>query len=214
MFLWRWFTSLKLRRKDVIVSPHTHFDFKTVFEGKCKVCKNSIVSGAYIGKYTYVNESCNLRNCKIGRFCSIGQRVVVISDSHPTSQFVSTCPSFYSTNKQNGQTFVNKNKYEEHLSVSGYDVIIGNDVWIGTNVMIKGGVTIGDGAIVAMGAVVSKDVPPYCIVGGVPAKVIKNRFEQNQIAQLLDLKWWDKSEDWIKSHADFYNDIDKFLENI
>lgn len=206
--------SKKLRRSKIIVSPQTHFDFKTVFEANCKVYKRTVVSGAYIGKYTYINLYDYLPNCKIGRFCSLGQRITVISDNHPSSVFVSTSPSFYSTAKQNGHSFVKENKFEERLSVSGFDAIIGNDVWIGSYVIIKGGVTIGDGAIVAMGSVVTKDVPPYAIVGGVPAKVIKYRFDERQIDKLLELRWWDKPDEWIKAHAEEFENINSFLEKI
>ena len=165
--------SLKLKKKNVRVSPLAHFNPKTVFEGNNVVAKNAVVSGAYIGRNTYINPDSDLTNCKIGRFCSIGPGISVIADSHPSSVFVSTSPSFFSTKRQNGQTFVNQNKFEERLSVDGYDIIIGNDVWIGTRAMLKGGITIGDGAIVAMGAVVTKDVPPNTLVGGVPAKIIR-----------------------------------------
>lgn len=77
---------------------------------------------------------------------------------------------------------------------------------------MKGEVTIGDGAIVAMGAVVTKDVPPYAIVGGVPAKVIKYRFNEEQIARLQEIKWWNKSDSWLQSHIDDFENIETFIK--
>lgn len=133
---------------------------------------------------------------------------------HPSSVFVSSCPSFYSTFKQNGQTFVRKNKFEERLSIDGYDAIIGNDVWIGSDVVIKGGVRIGDGAIVAMSSVVTKDVPPYAIVGGSPAHIIRLRFTPEQIKRLIEFKWWDKPDEWLYAHADEFENIEVFLNII
>lgn len=94
------------------------------------------------------------------------------------------------------------------------DIIVGNDVWIGYEAVIMAGVTIGDGAIIGARAVVTKDVPPYAIVGGVPAKFIKKRFDDQTIAKLQKLKWWDKDESWIKSHIDDirFGNIDKLSE--
>ena len=82
------------------------------------------------------------------------------------------------------------------------DIIIGNDVWIGYEAVILSGITIGDGAIIGTRAVVTKDVPPYTIVGGVPAKPIRKRFDDVTIARLLELKWWDWSEERIKANLE------------
>jgi serine acetyltransferase len=87
--------------------------------------------------------------------------------------------------------------------------MIGNDVWIGANVTILDGIRIGDGAIVATNALVTKNVPPYAILGGVPAKQLKKRFTDEQIGFLLKLKWWDKREEWISEHAKYFNSIDE-----
>ena len=94
---------------------------------------------------------------------------------------------------------------------SGRCLEVGNDVWIGDNVLIKGGVTIGDGAIIAMGAVVVKDVPPYAIVGGVPAKIIRYRFDKEAINKLIAISWWNKPQEWIKQNAKYFNDAGAFL---
>ncbi len=90
--------------------------------------------------------------------------------------------------------------------------IIGNDCWIGENVFYVGGITIGDGAVVLAGAVVTKDVPPYAIVGGVPAKVLKYRYDDDTIQFLLRIKWWNNSIEWLRENWQLMTDIDKLKE--
>jgi len=97
-------------------------------------------------------------------------------------------------------------------TASGYLVDIGHDVWIGADVKIMDGVSIGNGAVVAAGAVVTKDVPPYAIVGGVPAKIIKYRFTQDQIELLQQFEWWNMPEDWIRENWQLFDNIQKFAE--
>ena len=101
---------------------------------------------------------------------------------------------------------VEKNLFDEFPSTD-----IGNDVWIGNNVIIKYGVKIGDGAILGAGAVVTKDVEPYSIVGGVPAKVIKYRFSPDEIKFLLAFKWWDKDLNWLKENKHKFQNIGEFM---
>ena len=211
-YLYKFYKSLLLRKKNIWVSPYCFFNQATVFEGNNKIGQGTSVSNSIVGRNTYIGTNSDFHNCKIGRFCSIASNIKVIAETHPSSVFVSTSPSFFSTLMQNGQTFVKKNRFEEHLTIEGYNVIIGNDVWIGANVIIKGGVKIGNGAIVAMGAVVTKDVPPYAIVGGVPAKVIKYRFTEDQIKKLEEIKWWDKSDSWSQNHVDEFENIEIFIK--
>jgi len=156
--------------------------------------------------FTYIAANTNISQTSIGKFCSIGPNCQIGLGKHPSSQFVSTHPLFYSTRKQAQITISDKNYFQEFENIE-----IGNDVWVGANVIIIDGVKIGDGAIVAAGSVVTKEVPPYSIVGGVPARVIKYRFNESQINSLLTIKWWEKDMDWIKNSYLMFHDIDNFI---
>jgi acetyltransferase-like isoleucine patch superfamily enzyme len=133
--------------------------------------------------------------------------VVIGVAAHPTN-FVSTHPSFYS-NPLIFETFAEEMHFKQNLEIK-----IGNDVWIGSHSKIIGNLTIGDGAIIALGAVVTKDVPPYAIVGGIPARIIKFRFNDEIINFLVNTKWWDLDVNWIKENYKKFHNIDDFVELI
>lgn len=177
--------------------------------------ENSIVVNSIIGDFVSLNSSCIIYNSSlnshsylandvlmfnttIGKFCSVGPRVIFGNGDHPIDR-LSTSPEFYSRGSSTGHCFLVDETFEEFPAIN-----IGNDVWIGANVYIKHGVSIGHGAIVAAGAVVTKDVLSYAIVGGVPAKEIRKRFEDDKINVLLQLKWWEWSDEKIlKNNALF-----------
>lgn len=203
------------RKYDVIFGKGATAS-RTVFEGKNLMNNNASISSSYVGTATYISGYTSLSKVKIGRFCSIGQNVKNSLGIHPVD-FVSTHPAFFSTKKQAGFTFVKNNEFKEHKFAdenNKYLVVIGNDVWIGNNVVIMDGVTIGDGAIIGTGAVVTKDVLPYSIVGGVPAKLIRYRFNEITIRSLLSIKWWDKNIDWIKTNSLLFLDENEFVKNV
>jgi acetyltransferase-like isoleucine patch superfamily enzyme len=159
-----------------------------------------------VGRYTYIGGNCRIGSASIGSFCSIAGEVVIGLGTHPTG-FVSTHPVFFSP--KNGGfpvSFVT-----EKVFVEGSPVRIGNDVWIGYRAMLLDGTTVGDGAIVAAGAVVSKDVEPYSIVGGVPARHIRYRFQAEIIDEMLSIRWWDRDISWIKEHAGLFTNVVEFL---
>jgi acetyltransferase-like isoleucine patch superfamily enzyme len=168
---------------------------------------NTNLSNASIDSYTYFGSFCSVHYAEIGKFCSVGSNVKIGLSNHPTEIFVSTSPYFYLPALNGNQTFVDKTFYNPNKQI-----IIGNDVFIGANVLINDGVTIGDGAVIAAGAVVVKDVAPYSLVGGVPAKEIKKRFTDSEIEGLLKLKWWDKDINWIKSNVYKFHNIDEILK--
>lgn len=170
---------IKFRRKRYIGKSKNE-EFPTLPVPNCKK----------VGKYTYCGPqlAINPNYCEIGSFCSIANEVKIGVSEHPTD-CLSTSPYFY-------QKLGFKDIKENVKYVS--PVKIGNDVWIGQSAFIKGGVCIGDGAVVGAYAVVTKDVPPYAIVAGNPAKLIRYRFSPEIIDALLELKWWNLSEENIK----------------
>ena len=128
-----------------------------------------------------------------------------------------THPLFYSSQPIAGLSFGIDNDFEQY-SYADKDrqkwCVIGNDVWIGSNVLLLNGITIGDGAIIAAGAVVTKDVQPYSISGGIPAKHIKFRFNNEEIDYLRNLKWWNKDQRWIEQNAKNFSDINELISVI
>jgi acetyltransferase-like isoleucine patch superfamily enzyme len=183
------------------------------FEGSNRICRGAYMSKTKIGYASYVGVGSSIIATQVGKYTSIGPNVRITSGTHPIHTFVSTHPAFFSTRKQAGFTFVNKQLFDENTDKKFY-TLIGNDVWIGDSVLIMEGNTIGDGAVVAAGAVVTKDVPPYAIVAGCPAKIIRYRFDDTQIQWLFAVRWWDKDEQWIKEHIELFKDIEVFTKEI
>ncbi len=163
-----------------------------------------------IGRHTYGfhrNMIAGLSPCApiaVGSFCSIGPDVLFIARAgHPTD-LPSTFPF-------RARRFADATGGEDALAKGG--TAIGNDVWIGARAIVMGNLCIGDGAIVAAGAVVTKDVPPYAIVGGNPARLIRYRFAEDTVARLLKIAWWDWPDETIGERlADFYGSADAFAE--
>lgn len=133
-----------------------------------------------LGKHSYADYNFFVSSTQttIGEYVSIASNVILGCTQHPTHA-LTTSPMLYA----NIEKLLDPKIYQAPIT-------IGNDVWIGTRAMVKDGVNIGDGAIIAAGAIVTKDVPPYAIVGGVPAKIIKYRFDEQTIKDLLELQWW------------------------
>jgi len=193
----------------------------TVYIGKkvtlnnCTLCYHSRVaeyaslSNVYIGEYSSIGRYAKIVHTNIGKYCAISWDTTINAISHPYNHL--TINAFPYVPYVGNFVKERKQSYKQ--------VIIKNDVWIGANSVIMPGITIGNGAIIGAGAVVTKDIPDYAIVAGVPAKVLKYRFDKDIIDRLLELKWWDLDTEIIKQHislwgGEFNCDSLKRLEEI
>ena len=168
------------------------------FAENVQIQRNAMIYSSSIGKYSYTGRNFVAWHCKIGAFCSLSWNVSIGGANHDYRR-ATTHAFLYTPNMGLCDT-------------PGYDrftdeCTIGNDVWIGANACILRGVTVGDGAVIAAGAVVTKDVPPYTIVGGIPAKPLKKRFDDEIIALLQESQWWTLPAEVIKNNADLFNEI-------
>ena len=159
-----------------------------------------------IGKHTYGNtvRKGDMNNVTIGKYCSIAGCILDCGWQHNT-KLVSTYPF--------NQLFDGFSHIDTHPVCKG-DIIIGNDVWIGEDCIINSNVKIGDGAVLGSRSIITKDIESYSIVAGSPAKFIRKRFSENQIEELLKIKWWDWDDDKVKQniHLLMDYDIDKFIK--
>lgn len=214
---------------QVFIVKIKHRGLGCKISNKCKITTSSSLEGmnlilahtTYSGRLgygSYIGNNCRL-SADIGRFTSIAPFVRCNNGQHPISYpFATTAPCFFSLNKdhcQNGSTFATKQMFDEYAY---YDekrkiaVKIGNDCWIGDGVFLVGGIKIGDGAVVLAHAVVTKDVPPYAIVGGVPAKIIKYRYDKETISFLQKIQWWNFPVEWLKKNWELMCDIEKLKQ--
>jgi len=171
--------------------PHstveTNFVLAGVHLGRGVILRRGVkvYKNVRIGDYTFVNEDTRIdpNTVSIGKYCSISHGVKIGLGPHPVSFFTSS-PFFYSPSRG----LVKEKGYDE--LEQGGPTVIGNDVFIAANAVVLAGVIVGDGAVVAAGSVVTKDVPPYAIVGGIPARVLRYRFDDKIIQRFLRVKWW------------------------
>lgn len=172
-----------------------------------KIESGSHIVNSSFGRYSFCGYNCKIINCEVGSFVSIADSAVIGGARHPI-EWASTSPVFYE-----GKDSIVK-KFSRFDLPSHETTIIGSDVWIGDRAIIKAGVQIGHGAVIGMGSVVTKNVPPYAIVGGNPAKLIRMRFDENVIEHLLASKWWEKQDQEIEIYAKNIKSIDQFLKTI
>jgi len=161
---------------------------------------------SFMDKYSFCGYDCEIYHANIAAFTSIASGVIIGGARHPI-EWVGMSPVFYA-----GRDSVRK-KFSVHGLPASRPVNIGNDVWIGRSAIILSGVNVGNGAVVGAGSVVTKDVPPYAIVAGNPARLIRYRFEPDVIKKLNNMKWWNFDDKTLKKNGKYFNNIDLFLKN-
>lgn len=177
----------KKKYSQCIIDDNCSFT-KNVKIGKgSHILRNATINNCSIGKYSYCNKNVLIQNAEIGNYCSIASDVIIGLGNHPLNLF-STATVFYKAhNTLRIKLRDNDYDFDEYKKIN-----IEHDVWIGARAIIMDGVKISTGSVVAAGSVVTKDVPPYAIVAGVPARIIKYRFDDYKIEELLKSKWWVK----------------------
>ncbi|WP_347554152.1 DapH/DapD/GlmU-related protein [Robbsia sp. KACC 23696] len=180
-----------------VISPTAHLR-EVVIGEHCEILHDTALEYASLGDYSYIGERCLIADVDIGRFCAIAAHVRIGAPNHPmdrASQHRFTyCPEYYFDTASRDTAFFAARRAAR--------TVIGNDVWIGHGVVVLPGVRVGDGAVLAAGAVINRDVAPYTIVGGVPARVLRDRFAPDIARRLQDIAWWNWSEEMLNARLD------------
>lgn len=172
-----------------------------------KVEAGSQVVDTKFDRHSFCGYDCAIQSCDIGSFTSIANGVVIGGGRHPM-EWVGMSPVFYE-GRDSVQT-----KFSEHVREPVQRTSIGHDVWIGERALVRQGVSIGNGAVVGMGSVVTRDVADYSIVGGNPAREIRRRFDDEVIARLQELRWWEWTDEELEEHAGTFVDPGALLDKL
>ena len=172
------------------------------------IFKHAAILNSTLGDHTYVQQRATVSNADIGKFGSIAAGVTIGLSQH-SMHGVSTHPSFYLKNTPLAKSYSDKDYF-----VTTQRTLVGNDVWIGQNSVIMSGVKLGTGCVIAACAVVTRDVPDYAVVAGIPAKIIKYRFNEHLRKALIESQWWCMPETWLEENYLTFSEPERLLEAV
>jgi acetyltransferase-like isoleucine patch superfamily enzyme len=209
---WKLFRRIYLRFRvtGFSASIRSYVDDLTTFGKNSRVHGNAVILNSKLGNFTYAT-SCKIFNASVGNFCSIAAESMIGGLApHPIDR-ISTSPAFYSTDGQLGKSFTETCAFNDRLE----NIIISDNVWIGFRAIILPGITIGEGAIVAAGALVTKNVAPYSIVAGVPARHIRYRCDEALIKRIIRMNIFGNNDSYFKQNiAIFQSNIGEFTRDL
>lgn len=201
--------------EDISIKPYITLERETMIintytQGHCKISRGTTISNSSISKYFAIGLYSFMQRCECSRYVTIGSRVSIGAFSHPTNWLSTLEFQFRDSSKFYGDTLEPK----DHKNIDGHvkTTSIGPDVWIGDNAFVRSGVNIASGAIIGAGAVVVKDVEPFAIQAGNPAKTIKYRFNESIRKRIIDIEWW--KYDIKQLGGISFNNIEKAIEEI
>ena len=194
-----------LRRRHGLVALGEPFTYQigpdVTFGRNCRLGGPAYITASSLGDYTYVEVGSRISHAQIGRFCSLAPYAMVGLAEHPT-HMVGTHPFLYRHIPSLGYDLVDHDAFDELRRTT-----LGHDVWVGTGAIVRGGVHVGHGAVIGAGAVVTSDVPPYAIYAGVPARLVRYRFDPETVAALLEIQWWYRDRAWLERNRALLRDV-------
>lgn len=206
----------RYRGRDIVIKRTARVRSGSTLEGMNRIGRGTTFRGR-LGYGSYIATDCDL-TANIGRFTSIAPRVCSNPGIHTyKAPFATTSPMFFNRDHMSGRSFATRDMIDNLRFADPTDrvaVVIGSDCWIGQGVFFAGGITVGDGAVVLAGAVVTKDVEPYAIVGGVPARTLSYRYDPATIARLLKIRWWNRDPAWLRQNWHLLTDLPTLLSTL
>jgi len=201
--------NLKINDSRIYIAPTAIVDGESKIAKHVAIYDGVVIMNSFISEFTYIQSFSTVLNTKIGKFCSIAGGVRIGLSEHPLA-FISTSPVFYDSSQFLPKVLTKaKNDYGKFT-----ETVVESDVWIGQSAIIKSGVRIGVGSVIGAGSIVTKDIPPYTICAGNPARPIRKRFDEELCNLLVESKWWELNDSVLSEYASLFENPQEFINKL